>query len=112
MFKKIKGWLIAILMIAAFSSNIAVAQEVQRVETDGTIGFTGVYEPIGTPDPTPPENVIRPPVTDITKPGGRLPQTNDLGHSWLTWLGVLIASFVFLLWKRNKKQNTKYKIKQ
>ncbi|MDF2536392.1 MAG: hypothetical protein K0R18_2554, partial [Bacillales bacterium] len=75
MFKKIKIWSIATLMIATFSSNIAVAQEVQQVETNGTIGFTGVYEPIGTPDPAPPETIVRPPITEVAKPDGTLPQT-------------------------------------
>lgn len=94
----------ATLMIVIFSSNMAVAQEVQQVETAGTIGFTGVYEPIGTPDPTPPESIVRPPITEVAKPGGILPQTNDNGSSRLLWLGILIISFVFLLWKRKNKQ--------
>ena len=104
MFEKIKGWFIATLIIAAFSSNIAVAQEVQQVETNGTIGFTGVYEPIGTPDPTPPESIVRPPIIEVAKPGGTLPQTNESVHSWLIWLGGLLISFAFLLWKRNRKK--------
>ncbi|MGG5325856.1 hypothetical protein IGJ83_003437 [Enterococcus pernyi] len=104
MFEKIKGWFIATLLIAVFSSNIAVAQEVQQVETNGTIGFTGVYEPIGTPDPTPPESIVRPPITEVAKPGGTLPQTNEIVNSWLIWLGGLLISFVFLLWKRSRKK--------
>ncbi|MFP8918575.1 LPXTG cell wall anchor domain-containing protein [Enterococcus innesii] len=104
MINKLKGWLIATLMIAVFSSNIAFAQEVQQVETNGTIGFTGVYEPIGTPDPTPPESIVRPPITEVAKPGGTLPQTNEIVHSWLIWLGGLLISFAFLLWKRRRKK--------
>ncbi|OTO77358.1 hypothetical protein A5865_001234 [Enterococcus sp. 12E11_DIV0728] len=104
MFEKIKGWFVATLLIAVFSSNIAVAKEVQQVETNGTVGFTGVYEPIGTPDPTPPESIVRPPITEVANPDGTLPQTNDNGSSMLLWLGMLIISFVFLLWKRKKKQ--------
>lgn len=104
MTKKLKGWFVVTLMIAAFSSNIAVAQEVQKVETAGTIGFTGVYEPIGTPVPTPPESIVRPPITEVAKPGGTLPQTNENMNSWLIWLGGLLISFAFLLWKRNRKK--------
>ncbi len=104
MSRKLKEWLVAALIIVTCSSSLAVAQEVQQVETNGTIGFTGVYEPIGTPDPTPPENVIRPPVTDVANLGGRLPQTNDLEHLWLVVLGILIVNFVFLLWKLNRKK--------
>lgn len=102
MSKKIKGWFIATLMIIVFSSSIAVAHEVQRVETNGTIGFTGVYEPVGIPDPTPPESIVRPPITEMTKPGGTLPQTNEVVNSWLIWLGVLLINVIFLLWKRQK----------
>ena len=104
MSKKIKGWIIATLIVTAFLSSTVVAQDVQRVETNGTIGFTGVYEPIGTPDPTPPESIVRPPITEVAKPGGTLPQTNDNGSSRLLWLGTLSISFVFLLWKRKNKQ--------
>lgn len=109
MFKKIKIWSIATLMIATFSSNIAVAQEVQQVETNGTIGFTGVYEPIGTPDPAPPETIVRPPITEVAKPDGTLPQTNEIGHSWHAWLGVFLISFVFLLWKQKRNHNKNLK---
>lgn len=102
--KKLKGWLIAALMITVFSSHKAVAQEVQQVETNGTIGFTGVYKPIGTPDPIPPESIVRPPITEVAKPGGLLPQTNETTSYWALWLGIAILSFVFLLWKRKNKQ--------
>jgi LPXTG-motif cell wall-anchored protein len=104
MSKKIKGWIIVALMIVFFSFGMAFAQEVQQVETNGTIGFTGVYEPIGTPDPTPPESIVRPPITEVAKPDGMFPQTNDIGSSRSIWLGILIISFVFILWKRKNKQ--------
>lgn len=107
MSKKRKEWFIATLTIAVFSSSTAVAQEVQRVETNGTIGFTGVYEPIGTPDPTPPEVIVRPPITNVAKPGGTLPQTNDNGSSKLLWLGIFNIIFVFLFLKRKNKQKNK-----
>ena len=104
MTKKLKGWLIAALLITVFSSNEAVAKQVQQFETNGTIGFTGVYEPIGTPDPTPPESIVRPPITEVAKPGGVLPQTNETTSYWALRLGIAILSFVFLLWKRKNKQ--------
>ena len=102
--KKLKGWLIVTLIIAIVSPSKVVSQEVKQVETNGTIGFTGVYEPIGTPDPKPPESIVRPPITEVAKPGGTLPQTNEIVDSWLIWLGVLLVSSVFLLWKRKRKQ--------
>ncbi|TPR55088.1 LPXTG cell wall anchor domain-containing protein [Enterococcus sp. OL5] len=83
------------------------ATQVQTVETEGSIGFTGIYVPIGTPDPKPPEVIEQPPIQDIAKPGGSLPQTNVETHSWLLWLGVFIISFVFLLWKRKTNQYKK-----
>lgn len=109
MIKELKVGLIIALMVIIFSSNLANAQEVQRVETKGTIGFTGVYEPIGTPDPMPPESIVRPPIIEVAKPDGQLPQTNDTGASWLNWLGVMLVSLVFLLWKRQNHRKTKTK---
>lgn len=99
-----KEWMILISLMFVLQLNIANAGEIQQVETAGTIGFTGVYEPIGTPDPTPPESIVRPPITEVAKPGGTLPQTNEIVNSWLIWLGGLLISFVFLLWKRNRKK--------
>lgn len=83
---------------------VGLGNQVQQVESKGNIGFTGVYEPIGTPDPTPPESIVRPPITEVAKPGGALPQTNDNGSSTFLWLGILIISFIFLLWKRKNRQ--------
>lgn len=79
------------------------------METEGSIGFTGVYEPIGTPNPIPPESIVRPPITEVAKPGGTFPQTNQLNHSWLIWLGIFLISVVFLFWKHQNNQNTKLK---
>lgn len=84
---------IILLMLAFTTANAA---EVRQVETHGSVGFTGVYEPIGKPDP--------PPVTDIAKPGGRLPQTNDSGSSWITWSGIGVLAVVFIL-RRRKTQD-------
>lgn len=88
------------------------ATQVRAVETEGSIGFTGIYVPIGTPDPKPPEVIEQPPIQDIAKPGGSLPQTNIVTHSWYFWLGVLIISIVFLLWKRKSNQNEQIKPKR
>ena len=90
-------------MIIFFPLTIGTATEVQKVETHGSIGFTGVYEPIGTPDPKPPESIVRPPITEIAKPGGLLPQTNDTQQSWVLWLGTAIVIFVFVIWKKRIK---------
>lgn len=89
-------------ILSVLSLPLVNAAEVQQVETNGTIGFTGVYEPIGTPDPAPPETIVRPPITEVAKPDGTLPQTNEIGYSWHAWLGVFLISFVFLLWKQKE----------
>ena len=75
-------------ILSVLSLPLVNAAEVQQVETNGTIGFTGVYEPIGTPDPAPPETI---------------------GHSWHAWLGVFLISFVFLLWKQKRNHNKNLK---
>lgn len=99
-----KVLLFVIARVAFFPFIVAYTAEISQVETNGTIGFTGVYEPIGTPDPTPPGSEELPPITDVAKPEGSLPQTNEIMNSWSIWLGGLLISFVFLLWKRNRKQ--------
>ena len=96
-------------ILSVLSLPLVNAAEVQQVETNGTIGFTGVYEPIGTPDPAPPETIVRPPITEVAKPDGTLPQTNEIGHSWHAWLGVFLISFFFLLWKQKRNHNKNLK---
>ncbi|MEB5953168.1 LPXTG cell wall anchor domain-containing protein [Enterococcus innesii] len=112
MLKKIIKYIIMTLVMAFFSTSSAFSDEIQRVETNGKIGFTGVYEPIGTPDPTPPESIVKPSITEETNTNGTLPQTNDNESSWFLWLGILIISFVFLLWKRENKQIQNYNNKK
>ncbi|MEC5317157.1 LPXTG cell wall anchor domain-containing protein [Enterococcus casseliflavus] len=102
--KKKRNWLFILIFLVFSSFTIGEATEVRQVETIGEIGFTGVYEPIGTPDPTPPESIVRPPITDVAKPEGLFPQTNDTGSSWFFWAGIFIISIVFLLWKQKRNQ--------
>ena len=85
-------------MVATHTGSMVVAEEIQHVETNGTIGFTGVYEPMGKPDPTPP-------ITEVTKPSGRLPQTDEIGHSLYIWLGIFFISLSYQMWKNKQKQN-------
>ena len=80
------------------------ATQVQHVETHGSIGFTGVYDPIGAPEPSPPDTIARPPSLGHPKPGGRLPQTNDQSQYWLIWLGVGFLLLVVLIVYRRTKQ--------
>lgn len=101
--KKKLGYLLAVLIVlfALQSPKQVAGTQVHSVETEGSIGFTGTYEPIGTPDPKPPEHIVKPPT--ITKPGGSLPQTNTVTQSWLIWLGLTLIGFVLYKRKRNKQ---------
>lgn len=103
--RKNNRWFLIALLILSFSAKPIHAQEVPQMETNGSISFTGVYEPIGSPDPIPPETIVKPPITEVAKPGGLLPQTNEASSFWPLWLGMLLLSFVFLLWKRKNKQS-------
>ncbi|WP_144809800.1 LPXTG cell wall anchor domain-containing protein [Enterococcus casseliflavus] len=96
-------WLFFALLITILPIESVDAKEVQQVETSGAIGFTGIYEPIGTPDPQPPGSIVRPPVADVAKPSGTLPKTNEREHPRLIRLGVLLIGISFLLWERKNK---------
>ncbi|MGL9769068.1 LPXTG cell wall anchor domain-containing protein [Enterococcus sp. DIV0806c] len=89
-----------LLVILALSGppNV-IATSVQSVETEGSIHFTGRYEPTGTPDPPP---------TEIAKPiiEGDLPQTNATMQSYWIWLGCLLTGLVVFF---GIKRNMKYK---
>ncbi|MFS0934716.1 LPXTG cell wall anchor domain-containing protein [Enterococcus casseliflavus] len=98
--KKRKQWRVVAIILFLLPFNLATASEVHQVETAGTIGFTGVYEPIGTPDPVPP-------ITEVTKPDGQLPQTNEQSHPWLHWLGLIIVSLVFYRGRQKKNEKNK-----
>ncbi|WP_301358661.1 LPXTG cell wall anchor domain-containing protein [Enterococcus spodopteracolus] len=101
-----QGILWLVLTVGIFSFHEGQAAEVQRVETPGSIGFTGTYVPIGSPDPAPIEG---PPITDSAKPGGSLPQTNEVTESSLIWLGLFLLSGVFICWKQTNNQKNKQK---
>ncbi|MBO1097895.1 LPXTG cell wall anchor domain-containing protein [Enterococcus casseliflavus] len=80
--------------------------QVQSTETEGSVHFTGIYEPIGTPNP-PPEGVAKPPTTVSPTPGGSLPQTNTLAQQHWGWLGMIVTGgVVSLIWRKKqlKKQ--------
>lgn len=83
------------------------AQEVQSVETESSVLFTGVYEPIGQPEPAPPagptENISPP--NEVAKPGGILPKTNETRTYGVILLGLLLVLVVLYV------QYTKYRSK-
>lgn len=60
--KKKRNWLFILILVVFYPFTIGETTEVRQVETTGEIGFTGVYEPIGTPDPTPPGSIVRSPM--------------------------------------------------
>ncbi|QCJ57916.1 LPXTG cell wall anchor domain-containing protein [Enterococcus mundtii] len=104
MIRKKQFTLMGVLVFFFFFSLTSVsAKEVQQVETEGSIRFTGTYVPIGAPDPTPPESIKEPPVTEIAKPEGALPKTNTITNHWLIGLGLLMLSLVFFIWKQKKQ---------
>ncbi|MFS1020629.1 LPXTG cell wall anchor domain-containing protein [Enterococcus casseliflavus] len=98
------------ILLCFSTSLVTQAKEVQEVETDGSVQFTGIYEPIGTPEPTPPKGDDTPPINGGNKPGGSLPKTNMIQESYLYWFGIGLFFFVILFWKRRKQaESTTYK---
>ena len=84
------------------------AQEVQSVETESSVLFTGVYEPIGQPEPAPPagptENISPP--NEVAKPGGILPKTNETRTYGVILLGLLLVLVV--LYVQYTKHRSKF----
>ena len=110
--KRIKlGFLLPLvaLFLCILSPIDAQGKEVQEVETEGSVQFTGIYEPIGKPEPTPPDGIEKPPSGDTNRPDdGSLPKTNMMNDSHLYWAGVGTLFFLIILWKRkNQKENQK-----
>lgn len=106
---KTQGFILLVLLgfFSVFSLQSVQAAKLHQVETEGSIGFTGTYVPIGTPDPAPTESIEKPPVMEIAKPEGSLPQTNTVTNHWLIWLGMALFCLAFFFWKRNKQEHTK-----
>jgi len=95
----VTGCLLGILFLGMPSSS-SYALSVQSTETEGTIRFTGHYEPEGTPDPPP---------TDIAKPpaGDRLPQTNAVNQNHWVLLGWLLIGLIATVGVKKKYQEHK-----
>lgn len=95
--------IVFIVQFSILPFNNAYAKEVRSVETEGKIGFTGVYEPIGTPDPAPPENIVKSPTNEQSKPSGLLPKTNDSHSSFFKGLGLIMISMAIIIWNKKRK---------
>lgn len=107
--KRVKlGFLLPLvaLFLCVLSPIDAQGKEVQEVETEGSVQFTGIYEPIGKPEPTPPDGSEKPPSGDVNRPDGSLPKTNMIGETYLYWGGIGVLFFVILLWKRRKQEES------
>lgn len=108
---------ISIFLFQCATSSIIYATEVRSVKTEGSIGFTGIYETPGLPDPAP-EGTVRPDfLHEIVQPPSevrrvtsrRLPKTNEEQKSIWTIFGFLlvIATLGFWFWLYKKKKTNK-----
>lgn len=66
--KLLKGFLV--LWVACSFPITSFSNELRSTETDGTVQFTGVYEPLDPPVPSPPTGPVPRPPQDTVKPGG------------------------------------------
>ncbi|MCA6775468.1 LPXTG cell wall anchor domain-containing protein [Enterococcus mundtii] len=110
---------ISIFLFQCATSSIIYATEVRSVKTEGSIGFTGIYETPGLPEPAP-EGTVRPdfPHEIVQHPSEvrrvtsrRLPKTNEEQKSIWTIFGFLlvIAILGFWFWKKQKGKNKQRK---
>ncbi|MGG5325743.1 hypothetical protein IGJ83_003384 [Enterococcus pernyi] len=109
--------IIGMLLIQVYAPLVVYGTEVRSVETEGTIGFTGVYETPGTPVPAPevevkpsfPKEIAQSPSEVRKSRYKRLPQTNENQMSTWKILGILIivVTLSFWVWNRKKKKTNK-----
>ncbi|WP_313537021.1 LPXTG cell wall anchor domain-containing protein [Enterococcus sp.] len=71
--------------------RLANAAQIQSAETESTLSFTGIYVPIGTPNPTPPDGIEKP-SEDKDSITGALPKTNEQRNIALFWFGILLIT--------------------
>ncbi|WP_301359572.1 LPXTG cell wall anchor domain-containing protein [Enterococcus spodopteracolus] len=106
---------IGMLLINVYAPLVVHGTEIHSLETEGTIGFTGVYETPGTSEPAP-EGAIKP---DLPKEiaqhtsrvshsiARRLPKTNESQKRiWLTSGFFLVSTILgFWFWRHKQKKN-------
>jgi len=108
---------IGILLIQVYAPLVVYGTEVRSVETEGTIGFTGVYETPGSPEPAPkvevkpsfPKEIAQSPLEVRKSEHKRLLQTNENHMNILKMLGLLITvvTLSFWFWKKQKEKINK-----
>ncbi|MGG5305322.1 hypothetical protein IGK16_002993 [Enterococcus pernyi] len=109
--------IIGMLLIQVYAPIVVYGTEVRSVETEGNIGFTGVYETPGTPEPAPevvvkpsfPKEIAQSPSEVRKSEHKRLPQTNESQMSTWKMLGIMIivVTLSFWFWNRKKKKQIK-----
>lgn len=90
---------LSILFLYFCMPLIANGTDVSSVETNGTIGFTGIYEPIGLPEP-PPKDSTKPSVPADNSSNNKknyLPKTNDTFSYALFFMGVILVFLVSII---------------
>ncbi|OTP19944.1 LPXTG cell wall anchor domain-containing protein [Enterococcus mundtii] len=107
----------SMLLIQVYAPLVVYGTEVRSVESEGEIGFTGVYETPGTPEPAPkvevkpifPKEIAQPPSEMRKSQHKRLPQTNERQMSILKMLGIMIivVTLSFWFWNHKKKKANK-----
>ncbi|MDB1689571.1 LPXTG cell wall anchor domain-containing protein [Enterococcus casseliflavus] len=108
---KIKLFLLLSFFITLGSTGISemvYGDQISSVETDGSVVFKGTYIPVGSPDPSPTESIEKPAVSEIAKPGGKLPQTNDASNNSFVGIGLLLIIIVICIIIQRKKQFFKH----
>ncbi|MCW6016629.1 LPXTG cell wall anchor domain-containing protein [Serratia marcescens] len=106
---------IGMLLIQVYAPLVVHGTEIRSVETEGTIGFTGVYEIPGTPDPAPegaikpylPKEIAQHPSRGNHSISRRLPKTNESQKRIWSTFGILLVITILGFWfRRHKKKKT------
>lgn len=104
---------LVVLLFQCSSSSIIYATEVHSVKTEGSIGFSGSYEPKGIPDPAPYSGTKQDYSIEIASSptaisnGHNLPKTNTAEDNRGFFLGVLLLIIIGFILKKKKEDDRK-----
>ena len=101
---------IFMIILATNSALVAKADSVHLNETEGSVGFCGIYESESEPKPEPPNGETPKPTIpkeiDQGHNKGLLPQMGQIFSLKWIWLGISLIALILIRWKKKQRNTT------